>query len=92
MASNLMKARVTERAEDTDEDEYNVLDDVVRTLTKDSKNTRSQATMLTPTVLTGNKNLEFLILSLGLLEARSFRKFLERMSLLKYFNIRMQPL
>lgn len=92
MASNLMKARVTERAEDTDEDEYNVLDDVVRTLTKDSKNTRSQATMLTSTVLTGNKNLEFLILSLGLLEARSFRKFLERMSLLKYFNIRMQPL
>ena len=83
MASNLMKARVTERAEDTDEDEYNVLDDVVRTLTKDSKNTRSQATMLTSTVLTGNKNLEFLILSLGLLEARSFRKFLERMSLLK---------
>ena len=43
MASNLMKVRVTERAEDTDEDEYNVLDDVVRTLTKDSKNTRSES-------------------------------------------------
>lgn len=34
MASNLGRARVVEKEEETDEEEYNVLDEVVHTLTK----------------------------------------------------------